>query len=313
MRQISPSADRAPASVRVAMGGFWNPCFVALALTASLMVANTAYAQTVQFTIEDKTLTTEDQVDIKITYYKATGGQASPVVILLHGKAGNRQNWKSVATVLQEKCGFAVITVDLRGHGDSHIKSTKKPDYRAMATNDLEAVKYFLFEEHQNKKLNMTKLGIVGCEFSAAVAMSYTEFDWSKEPFDDSPNFEDRTPRGQDVQALVLISPDATTPGLYPARTASALRGIDRLAVMIAASEKNSHDLAASKKLFDQISSKRVKSEQVSLIKYPEDVIGMNLVWQDDKLKEDLAQFLIKYVHDRDIKWEDRRSRFDRE
>jgi pimeloyl-ACP methyl ester carboxylesterase len=289
-----------------------NRCWCAVAFVTSLFITQTGFAQKTQYTVEDKVLVTGDMVDLKITYYKSTGQKNAPVVILLHGKAGNRQNWKKIAEVLQEKAGFAVVTVDLRGHGDSHIKS-KKPDYQAMAINDLEAVKEFLLEEHQKGQLNVNKLGIVGCEFSAAVAMYYTEFDWSKEPFDDSPNPNERTPRGQDVQALVLISPDTSVAGLSPSRTASALREIDKLAVMIATSEKSGRDLATAKKLYDQITSKRVKSEQFLLNKYPEDVTGMNLVWQDEQLKEDIAQFLIKYVHDSSSDWHDRRSRLDRD
>ena len=288
-------------------------CSIAVTLILSLSAASTVVAQTPpkKPVVEDRTLLTEDEVELKATYYKSTGGKDSPVVILLHGKSETRQKWKGVASVLQEVGGFAVVTVDLRGHGDSQMK-TKKIDYQAMAINDLEAVKEFLFEEHQKAQLNMNKLGIVGCDFSASVAMTYAEYDWQKEPYDDSPISEQRTPRGQDVQAIILISPDAATPGLFTSKTAAALRNLEKLAVMVAASERSGHDASTSKKLFDQISLKRVKSDQLSFVKYPEEVRGLSLVMLDDKLKNDIADFLTKYVKELDSKWIDRRSQLDR-
>lgn len=284
---------------------------IAITILVSLFAVNTGFAQK-KPVVEDRTLRTEDTVDIKISYFKAvsTEGKNAPVVILLHGKSENRQKWKDIATVLQEMGGFAVVTVDLRGHGDSQFK-TKRID-QEMAVRDMEAVKEFLFEEHQHGHLNMNKTGIVGCDFSAAVAIVYTEYDWLKEPYDDSPTPNERTPRGQDIQALVLVSPDVSTPGLFASKSAGSLREFDKLAVMVAASEKSGNDFAASKKVFDQMTSKRVKSDQHILTKYPEDLRGLNLVLHDDKLKNDIADFLTKHVKDRDIPWRDRRSHLDR-
>ncbi|MBM4076319.1 MAG: alpha/beta fold hydrolase, partial [Planctomycetes bacterium] len=124
---------------------------------------------------EDRTLQSRDRADIKITYFKSTEGQNASVVVMLHGQGGNRQVWKGFAETLQ-KAGYAVVTVDLRGHGESsggsgsstsgkkggnEHSTPKGKDYEAMIAGDMEAVKKFLFDEHQKKQLNMNKLGIV--------------------------------------------------------------------------------------------------------------------------------------------------------
>ena len=71
--------------------------------------------------VEEKELLTKDDFRLKISYFKSTGGAEAPVVVMLHGKRGTRLQWKAMATDLQQKGDFAVVTVDLRGHGESPL------------------------------------------------------------------------------------------------------------------------------------------------------------------------------------------------
>lgn len=264
---------------------------------------------------EEKVLTTDDKIDIKITYFKGTGGKESGVVVLLHGKGGQRRLWSTIDHILQESGGYAVVAVDLRGHGDSQLPKSdlKKAEYQAMAEKDMKAVKEFLLEEHQKGQLNINKLGIVACDFSASVALAFTSQDWDIEPFDDGPDLNQRTPRGQDVQALALISPDTTTPGLFATKAAMSLRQ-KPVAIMIATSEKNTQDAAMAKKLFEQVSFKKDKEreEKLSLKKSPENLHGMDLL-KDKQIRASLYEFLDKYVKNHKTPWADRRSRLERE
>ena len=185
---------------------------------------------------EDVTFRTKDQKLLAGTYYASNQGKEAPVVVLLHMKGGNRLVWRILAPKLQQQ-GFAVITVDLRGHGQSKggssttakKKATKKKskgkskrrnvedvnlrpqDYHAMVRLDLEAVKKFIYEQHQEQKLNMRKMGIVAAGMSSAVAVNFAARDWNKEPYEDGLGSA-RTPRGQDVRALVLLSPQPAGP-----------------------------------------------------------------------------------------------------
>ena len=219
-----------------------------------------------------------------------------------------------MATDLQQKGDFAVVTVDLRGHGESPLPKKgelKKTDYQAMVAFDMEAVKDFLLEEHTKKNLNMNKLGIVACEFSASVAILYTELDWEKLPYDEL----EQTPRGQDVQALALISPDANTPGLSTNKAIAAIRGLKR-PIVIAVGDKNAHDLSAANKIFDQLIIKkdkdREKEDPPYLWKYEENFSGMDLVTKNANVRNHIFAFLAKYVKEHKSDWRDRRSQLDR-
>src|SRR5579872_2700641 len=152
---------------------------------------------------ESRTLTTDDNVSLHITYYGSTLEKEAAVVVLLHQKDGNRFVWQGekdgLAKRLQD-AGFAVITVDLRQHGESKIggaaglgnanqgkKKGKKEagidlkpvEYELMVEQDMEAVKEFIFTEHQAGRLNMNKMAIVGAEMGASIAAAYAVFDWN--------------------------------------------------------------------------------------------------------------------------------------
>src|SRR5262245_35482534 len=127
---------------------------------------------------ENHSLPTKDGASIRITYYKSDLGKDAPVVVLLHGKDENRFVWQSedagFAKQLQ-KAHYAVITVDLRHHGESKVagvgaggninqgKKGKKgaaPElkpvaYEQMVEFDMEAVKNFIYSENQAENLNM--------------------------------------------------------------------------------------------------------------------------------------------------------------
>src|SRR5437879_4389623 len=61
---------------------------------------------------------TVDGVEIKGTFYPSAG--KAPAVLLLHalGEDSRKKNWVNLAEELQ-KNGFAVLTFDFRGHGES--------------------------------------------------------------------------------------------------------------------------------------------------------------------------------------------------
>ncbi|MBS0262666.1 MAG: hypothetical protein JSS02_12000, partial [Planctomycetes bacterium] len=72
---------------------------------------------------ESHVLSADDGFNIHIRYYRspAESTKDAAVVVLLHMKDGNRFVWEQdggIAQALQSK-GFAVVTVDLRYHGES--------------------------------------------------------------------------------------------------------------------------------------------------------------------------------------------------
>lgn len=298
-------------SSRASANGVW--CVGVALLAMSIACCPPAFGQAPPKALsQDMALVTRDGQEIKITYFKSTAGQDAPVVILLHGGGGNRLIWKSFAEQLQ-KVNFAVVTVDLRGHGESigGAESTgKKPEapkrgeLAAMVNFDLEAVKKFLFDEHQNKQLNMNKLGIVASDVIAPVAIAYTELDWEKTPYDDGPTLSQRTPRGQDVQAIALLSPESGGTN----KSLASIRNLRR-AVLIVVGSKNSTDLKEARKMHDILAPKKEGFEQMFLEQYDSKLRGTDLLGKGLKTEVHLYNFLIKYVKDVKSDWRDRKSK----
>ncbi|HET6424751.1 MAG TPA: alpha/beta fold hydrolase [Planctomycetaceae bacterium] len=303
----------------------------AIALAVSFGVLTTATPVSAQpkkkANYEDKVLTTKDGVRINITYFPSAAGKNAPVAILLHGKGGNRLAWHTgvgqipgFAPALQTN-DFAVVTVDLRGHGQniasdggaaaankkSDTQKLTARDYQAMVVGDMEAVKKFLFEEHQKEMLNMNKLAIVATDFSTAVALNYTDLDWSKEPYDDASVPAQRTPRGQDVRALVLISPDGTVPGLATNQAVTRIRVL-QMPVMIGVGNKDSLDRNAAKKLSELIAPKALDKPHVFFETYESKLRGLDLLNKNVGLEKQMYTFLDEHVKKSPGEWRNRKS-----
>jgi hypothetical protein len=63
-----------------------------------------------------------DKVELRGRFFPGARGKEAPCVLMLHALGENSSNkeWQGLAKRLQEK-GFAVLTFDFRGHGDSTI------------------------------------------------------------------------------------------------------------------------------------------------------------------------------------------------
>jgi pimeloyl-ACP methyl ester carboxylesterase len=289
-----------------------------------------------QATHVERVLPTDDDWQIYITYYPIRSKQENvtknaPVVVLLHGDKENRLVWegdKGLAGRLQRE-GFAVITVDLRKHGQSTNvarstgdspaggKSTEgtnvqAEDYSNMVNHDLPAVKKFIFEQNQLKHLNMNKMGIVAAETSAAVATCFAGNDWEKEPFDDAPSDAMKTPRGQDVRALVLLSPPQKSHGLDFTEALSAVRNPDwNVAFLTLYGKLNRSDnsaIATHKKLFQ---SSKANKDRIYLHGYNVNLRGTDLLGKKEVDAESIiVEFLKLHLKDlKDSEWRDRQSR----
>jgi len=212
---------------------------------------------------EEIDLTTEDGLELKATYFPGTKGQESVPVILLHGLKGSRKDFtqeQGLASFLQEKLGCAVIVPDLRGHGDStkiKISSKRSEDLKgkkltsahisAMVTQDLRAVKDFLWEKNNKKALNIDKLTVIGVEMGAALALSYAAYD--------AVGYEQRQVKvgplklGKFVKAVVLISPATNVTGLKTPQVMKMPAICRDLPVMIVVGNKSKEPLAEAERL----------------------------------------------------------------
>jgi pimeloyl-ACP methyl ester carboxylesterase len=138
-------------------------------------------------------------------------------VILVHGWLGSRKDYDGLARYLQ-KAGHAVLTLDLRGHGESktrkvlggkdeELDAVKEPmkfkKEIPLMTVDIERAKKFLREENNEGRCNIDLLCVVASDFGAIVAAEWAIIDWSWPMLASGK-------QGQDVKGLVFLSPPAT-------------------------------------------------------------------------------------------------------
>jgi pimeloyl-ACP methyl ester carboxylesterase len=191
-------------------------------------------------------LRTSDGVSLSATFFPGTNEKESVPVLLLHNWKSSRKEFAVLAKELQKK-GCAVLVPDLRGHGAStsqivagrgrareetlDASKFRTNDYAAMARYDMAALRSFLVKKNNDGELNLNKLVIVGSEMGAALATVWAAYDWSL------PNYEHAgIKQGQDVKALVLISPRWSYTGLDASKVLN-LKGIspvrDRVSIML--------------------------------------------------------------------------------
>jgi hypothetical protein len=314
----------------------WNRVFSArcialltfVLLLASLSGSGMAAQQALMFKGKPKVLYAKDGWPIHISYSESQRGKDAPVVVLLHDKGGRQLTWirpNGFAAILENK-GYAVITVDLRKHGlskqsgGSTRKSSKKSgdatslrtvDYQAMVMLDMEAVKKFIFNEHQAGHLNMRKLAIVAPEMSAAIAISFAANDWIKPPYDDAPTLAARTPRGQDVQAIVFISPLTSLPRMNTVKSISFLKELGkRMSFLICVGDSDSLDRGTAKKLFQQLGGEAPDGkDHIYLQSYPKNKLRGTQLLGKSGIEKHMDVFLDKHLNDLSIEWRDRQSR----
>lgn len=205
---------------------------------------------------EDITLGTEDGLALRATYYASNVGKEAVPVILLHSAKGSRGDFAAMAAYLQ-KLGHAVIVPDLRGHGESTQLKNKltgkevdlnparftKIDYASMVKFDMERLKNFVREKNNLGELNLEKLCVVGVELGATVAINWAALDWAWPVLATGK-------QGQDVKALVLISPSWQLPGGFVFTEAIGSPAVQQnLSVMLIAGEQNNKSVADAQRL----------------------------------------------------------------
>ncbi|MGE0374610.1 MAG: hypothetical protein AB7I48_12580 [Planctomycetaceae bacterium] len=312
--------------------------FLALALLPGVLhcAGSNAPAQGMSETRTVQSLT--DGWPIHITYFPAqtkdskSGSPDAGVVILLHGKAGDRLVWEqkhgnakeSLASGIQQVLGLAVVSVDMRKHGESIQDGAGKTDavlrnedYQAMWQGDLEAVKQFLMQEHQDKKLNINKLAIVAADEMAPIAARFAVADWNKRPYDDAPatSPQDRTPRGQDVRALVLLSPSNTAGNINILGSVRQLREPRAgIAMLVLVGQEDSANSSTARNIERAMKAADRDGTRTYFQTFPEvKFSGTDLLGKPNIEAEILIiNFLEKHIVKLDSSWRDRRSRLDR-
>lgn len=112
------------------------------------------------------TFRTVDGALLSGSYYE-TSPKPSPAVILVHMYTRNRRDWEPVATRLAAD-GIAVLTFDLRGHGESTPAPTEAGAAPAAMVKDVEAARQFLLTRAD---VAHDRIGLAGASLGANLSL----------------------------------------------------------------------------------------------------------------------------------------------
>ncbi len=216
-------------------------------------------------------LETKDGWRIHCVYYApkedVRDGKEVVPIIMLHGWGGQGGEYGFLAAGLQT-FGYAVMVPDLRGHGRSVGRRKPDGDYLTIKYddpknflpiemknmfNDVEAVKKWLIAKNNEGEVNIDMLCVIGAEFGAALALNWAALDWSWPA-------TTAGKQGQDVKALVLLSPSMQNAKGYTCTVALGNPAITRnLSVSIAVGEKSHEAFSAAKRIHGRLETGRPK------------------------------------------------------
>lgn len=142
--------------------------------------------------VEEIEIQTQDKQALKASFYPPRKSGRAPAVLLIHDAGSTRAPFEKTAESLQKR-GFAVLALDLRGHGLSvtedfnWMKSAEEEQAKlwAFAMRDLDAATDFLRERDD---VHNSNLSLVGVGAGAALATKYAL-------------------RDENARAVVLIDP----------------------------------------------------------------------------------------------------------
>ncbi len=223
---------------------------------------------------ESFNLRTKDGWNIFCTYYGPKKGVRSGKhvvpIIMLHGWKGQGSEYADLATVLQS-WGFASIVPDLRGHGRSvsrkkpngedevvQVDDLKPQDMDGMVL-DVEAVKKVLIEKNNSAELNIEMLTVIGAEVGSIVAVNWAALDWS---WPMTPAYK----QGQDVKALVLLTPQQTFRRMNCTKALATPAVSQRLSVLLAVGAEQATEHKEASRIHSRLERVRppVEKDQIA-------------------------------------------------
>lgn len=260
---------------------------------------------------EDTVLTTSDRVTIAATFYPSKLKKAVPI-ILLHAAKGSRRDFEGFALQLQ-RAGHAVAVPDLRGHGESS-RGTDRPgemrpaEYLAIIEpgGDLETIKQFLMAKNNAGEINIEKLCVVGVEMGAVVAINWAARDWSWPALANGK-------QGEDVKALVLISPEWTYKGLRINEAVAHPNVRQDLAVLLVVGKRNGKLLKEAQRLHSALEKYHAPAAgdaQTLALHTPQTALQSTRLLNEKSMHvgDTILKFIDARVAKQPIPWSERKS-----
>lgn len=239
-----------------------------------LLTAQNAYCKIIKKEIQ---VQTKDNRVIKATlsYVKIDNVDKYPTVVLLHSLGYSSKDWGDLTDYLNN-AGYAVIAVDLRGHGKSVYDSSLHqktwiyftPKAYLKFPSDVEAV--LNQAQKDSKKVSLNNLAIVGADIGANTAVLVAN-DLKIKP-----------------KTLVLISPTTSFKGLY---IPIAMAQMGQIPILSMVSQKDLYSLKEQQNL-----SKFAQGGFYAR-NYPQGGMGMLMLKSNPTMSLDITKWLLKYCH----------------
>ena len=194
---------------------------IVLILALFLLFINTSVQAAQNFTKKEIRAVADDGFNIvaTLTYPKVKNQREVSTVVLLHSLGYNSQWWETLPDELLAK-GYAVLAIDLRGHGasiynsrltKSSWKSLKNSAYAKYPSDVLAIIDKV--KEENTKKAFFNNWAIIGADIGASVGVIAA---------DNMPVHP---------KTIVMISPVVKAKGLYIPVNIAHLDGVDFLSI----------------------------------------------------------------------------------
>ncbi len=252
--------------------------FIFIILALFLFLINTSVDAAQTFVKKDLKVVAQDGFNISatLTYPKVKGQKEFPTVVLLHSLGYNSQWWENIPKNFIEK-GFAVITIDLRGHGESIYnsrltklswKNLKNSGFAKYPTDVVSVIEEI--EKENPSKQFFNKWAIVGADIGASTGVLAA----------------DKLKSNPEI--IVMISPIVKTRGLYIPVSIAHLDGTDFL-VISGTDDSDSKEAADYLRKFAQNQFVTFTSESKST--------GMLMLKNDPGLTNFITEWVSEYLN----------------
>lgn len=247
-------------------------------LTLFLLFLNSVQAGTVKAVTKDYKVLTKDKFTIAATlkYPKIKAKNEFQTVVLLHSLGYSSEWWQTLPDELLEK-GYAVILIDLRGHGRSVYnsklvrtswKSLKNNAYAKYPDDIITMLDYI---KSENKRIFFKQWAFVGSDIGGSTAIHVANKIAYK------------------PKTIVLLSPVINAKGLFTPVKLAELNNIDILSI-VGSTDKTGKNTNSYLEKFAQSTYTEYVSTSNSngmiLLKNDENVIPLISSWIEEYLKK---------------------------